>query len=285
MSLRWSLSPPRLHPHGLALHQRPRALVSETLSQELPSRAVLVLWGHLVPRAPESKWDGFRPSEDSRVREKRGRCRRGEAGRTGGTDGVGGVGRRSGTWTRRRGDRDGSGGVGLWSQGLPKFKPGHRARRGHEKPPALPLLHLPNPSEKRHPEKTGQPLWNARHLPFRATLCSLLMPFGTPGNLCSTPGPATSLTWPHPLVPVLYGSRGLVQPRSASGLEPLAPRRTPPALNPTLNAPTGGPRANAPRWTLCTHAATRMGLQGIMLHEKSQSQEVTRCRIPFIEHF
>lgn len=112
MSLRWSLSPPRFHPHGLVLHQRPRALVSETLSQELPSRAVLVLWGHLVPRAPESKWDGFRPSEDSRVREKRGRCRardakrsrggrgrcrRGEAGRTGGTDGD------SGEWGAGRG--------------------------------------------------------------------------------------------------------------------------------------------------------------------------------------
>lgn len=73
--------------------------------------------------------------------------------RGGGTDrwdgrGQRGVGRRSGTRTRRRGDRDGSGGVGLWSQGLPKFKPGHCARRGHEKPPALPLLHLPNPSEK-----------------------------------------------------------------------------------------------------------------------------------------
>lgn len=85
--------------------------------------------------------------QSSRCEEKQ--RREGEMQTRGGrTDGDRGVGRRSGTRTRRRGDRDGSGGVGLWSQGLPKFKPGHRARRGHEKPPALPLLHLPNPSEK-----------------------------------------------------------------------------------------------------------------------------------------
>lgn len=100
-----------------------------------------------------------------------------------------------GTRTRRRGDCDGRGGVGLWIRASPNSSqvtaPGKDTKNHPPSPPSTCQTHRRNNTLKgqRPPQKTGHSLWNGLHLPLRATLPSLLILLGIPGNLGSEAPP------------------------------------------------------------------------------------------------